>query len=314
MDMARRLRHCCEYAGAAVALLLARILPFGALCFIARRLASLAFALMRGRRETAIGNILMTGVARDRREAARIARESFASLALTVVESVTVPRMLASPARAARVKIDVDAPPETMAAFEKQGCGFMLVSAHLGNWELAAKVCSRWKQVTGIARRMDNPLVQALMERRGVRDGMRTIDKHDAHPMKIVRVLKRGGVLALLMDQHASGDSALTVDFLGIPARTYGTPAALQRLTGAPIVFGAAIRNGPLDFTLHFSEPVHYSFGAGTADDDILAATRDVAARLGDYIRRWPEQYLWAHRRWKAKGAGRLQVRPAASR
>jgi len=300
--MPRRLRNIAEYAGAACALFLVRALPFGAACFLARRLASLAFMLMRGRREIAIGNILGTGVASDRREATRIARESFASLALTVVESVTVPQMLANPARAARVKIEVDAPPETIAAFKNPGCGFMLVSAHLGNWELAAKVCSRWKQVTGIARKMDNPLVQGLMERQGVRDGMQTIDKHDAHPMKIVRVLKRGGALALLMDQHASGASALTVDFLGIPARTYCTPAVLQRLTGAPIVFGAAIRNGPLDFTLHFSQPVHYSFGAETAEADTLAATRDVAARLGDYIRRWPGQYLWAHRRWKVCG------------
>lgn len=299
--MLTRIRHFCEYLGAGAALFLARVLPPGALMALARGLAALAFRLMRRRRAIAIGNLLRTGLAGDRREAAHLARQSFQSLALTVVESVVVPPMLADPSRAAKVRIGVEAPPETLAALQDGGQGVILVSAHLGNWELAAKVCSKWKQVTGIARRMDNPLVQRLMERRGVRSGMQTIDKHDAHPMKIVRVLRRREMLALLVDQHASGDTACTVDFLGLPARSYTTPAVLQRLTGAPIIIGAAIRNGPLDFTLHFSEPIRYGLGKEASEADILAATQDIANRLGACIRRWPAQYLWAHRRWKLR-------------
>jgi KDO2-lipid IV(A) lauroyltransferase len=137
------------------------------------------------------------------------------------------------------------------------------------------------------------------MERRGIRDGMDTIDKHDAHPMKIVRVLKRGEILAMLVDQHANGDSACTIDFLGLPARSYTTPAVLQRLTGAPVVIGAAIRNGPLDFTIHFSEPLRYGLSKSSGEAEIVAATQDMANRLAAHILRRPEQYLWAHRRWK---------------
>ncbi|MBR0055970.1 MAG: lysophospholipid acyltransferase family protein, partial [Kiritimatiellae bacterium] len=245
----------------------------------------------------AVDNILAAGIARGRRDAARMARRSFQSLAQTVAESVTAPPLLSR--HPGRVKIALDAPPETLAALHDPARGVILVSAHLGNWELAAKVCSAHKRVTGIARRMDNPLVQRLMERRGVRDGMDTIDKHDAHPMKIVRVLKRHEMLALLVDQHASGDGAVTIDFMGRPARSYTTPAVLQRLTGAPILVGAAIRNGPLDFSLHFSEPIDYALGRGATDADILRATQDIASRLAALIRRWPDQYLWAHRRWK---------------
>lgn len=297
--MKHPVRYRVEYAGAWLGLALAAFLPHGALCAAARGLGSLAFAVLPRRRRIAVDNLLKTGVAPDRREASRLARRSFQSLALTVAESITVPRLLAGPG-AARVKIAVEAPPETLAALNNPAKGIILVSAHLGNWELAAKVCSRHKPVTGIARKMDNPLVQQLMERRGVRAGMRTIDKHDAHPMKIVRVLKRGEMLALLVDQHASGDNAATIDFLGRPARSYTTPAVLQRLTGAPILVGAAIRNGPLDFTLHFSECIDCGLGKDATDEDVRRATQGLADRLGDYIRRWPDQYLWAHRRWKA--------------
>lgn len=300
----RAFRHCLEYAGARVALSLAGLLPPAALLRVAPGLAALAFALMRRRRRVAVENLLAAGVAGSRREAVRIARLSFMSLAETVAESVAIPGMLEDPAKAGRVQIDIDAPPETLAALGDKSRGIILVSAHLGNWELAAKVCSRRKPVTGIARKMDNPLVQRLMERKGVRKGMETIDKHDAHPMKIVRVLRRGEMLALLVDQHASGETACTVDFLGRPARSYTTPAVLQRLTGAPILVGAAIRNAPFYFTLHFSKPIDYGLGKSSGDAEILAATQDIADRLGVLIRRWPQEYLWAHRRWKVKGGG----------
>lgn len=294
----RKLRHRVEYAGARLALALAALLPPRALLALARGLASLAFSMMGGRRSIAVDNLMSTGVAQDRHDAERIARLSFQSIALAVVESLIVPRLLAEP-DARRVRISVDAPPETLAALDNPDQGIILVSAHIGNWELAAKVCSRHKQVTGIARKMNNPLVQELIERRGIRDGMNTIDKHDAHPMKIVRVLRRHEMLALLVDQHASGENAVTIGFLGKPAKSYTTPAILQRLTGAPILVGAAIRNGPLDFTLHFSEPIYFGLGKDSGDIDILRATQSIADRLCAYIRRWPEQYLWAHRRWK---------------
>lgn len=283
---------------------LAGVLPPAAVLRMARAAATLGFALMRRRRGIAVRNLLATGVAKNRREAVRIARESFRSLAETVAESIVIPGMLADPGTAGRVRISFDAPPETMAALDDPSMGIILVSAHLGNWELAAKVCSAHKQVTGIARRMDNPLIQRMMDRRGVRDGMNTIDKHDAHPMKIVRVLRRGEMLAVLVDQHASGDAACTVDFLGLSARSYTTPAVLQRLTGAPILVGAAIRNAPFDFTLHFSAPIDYGLGKSAGNAEITAATQDIADRLGAYIRRWPEEYLWAHRRWKKEDNG----------
>lgn len=296
----RWLRYRIEYLLAVTALWLATVLPWRATLWVARAAAEAGFILMRKRRKIAIENLLATGVAEDRHEAKRIARHSFQSIAETVAESIVIPRLVAKGDDAASLlKVEIDASPETKALMIEPGHGVILVSAHIGNWELAAKMCSRKKQVTGIARRMDNPLVQRLLERRGIRQGMKTIDKHDAHPMKIVRVLKNGETLAILVDQHSPGDNAVTIEFLGLPARSYTTPAVLQRLTRAPIVVGAAIRNGPMDFTLHFSEPLGYGLGRGTGEEDILKATQDMAERLGQYIRKWPEQYLWAHRRWK---------------
>lgn len=290
----RRVKESTEFHAARVAVWLAKKISPEHACALARAFGRLAFAVLGKRRRTALDNILKAGVAADRREAKAIARKSFESMALTIIESFVLPRM---PDAAERAVVDIS--PGTVAALEQLKRGVIMVSGHLGNWEVGAQAVSKYKPLTGIVRPMNNARVQKLMDDAKMRADFETIDKHSGKPMDMVRALKRDRALAILTDQHASGDGAVSIDFFGRKAAAYSTPVVLQRLTGSPILFSYSIREGFMRFRVCFSEPIFYTISKDNKDADILAATQDLATRLEKVIRRYPDQYLWAHRRWK---------------
>ncbi len=293
--VSKRCRHACEYHAARLGLaLIDRVKPATA-CLLAERLADAAFVVAGKRRRIAIDNLLSSGVAASAAEARRLARASFRHLACVIVESLHLPRLLAG--EHWEKSLVVEMPPATRALLEAPARGVILVSGHLGNWEAGAQVMARFKPLTGVARAMNNPRVQELLERRRMRGDFETIDKHAASPMQMVRALRRGRILALLTDQHAR-NNGVRVSFFGRPAWTHTSPAVLHRLTGAPIVFGHICREGVLRYRFVLSEPLAYAAGAERAAD-MLRITQELAERLEAAIRKQPEQYLWLHRRWK---------------
>lgn len=292
-------RHACEYWAARCGLRLIRSLGPATACRLAGALAALAFLMAGKRRRIAIENLLLSGITTSQRRARRIARASFQHLACVVVESFFTQRLFDNPDISDAIEMAM--PQAAREILAKPGVGVLLVSGHLGNWELAAQVVSRDKPLTGVARAMDNPRVQELLLSSRMRGNFETIDKHLSRPMELIRILRRGRILALLTDQHASA-GGLVIPFFGRPAATYPTPAVLHRLTRAPIIIGAPIRVGTLRYRFIASEPLYYDF----SDDrqaDIHAITCDLALRLEALIRQYPEQYLWAHRRWKVPTA-----------
>ena len=98
--------------------------------------------------------------------------------------------------------------------------------------------------------------------------------------------------MTILMDQHTSKGMPLT--FLGRPAKTYTTATRLAMRTGHPIVVGSFVRVAPYRYRLVGGEPLSFP-----KDADRTACTQQLNDRLGEAIRRYPEQYLWAHRRWR---------------
>ncbi|MDD5705457.1 MAG: hypothetical protein PHR35_05995 [Kiritimatiellae bacterium] len=293
--MSSRLQHACEYQAARLGLALIEHCDPATACRVAGALAELGFRLLGKRRRIALANLRQSGVAVSPAEARRLARASFRHLACVIVESFHAPKRLNSDAW--QESLTLEMPPATRALLETPGRGLIMVSGHLGNWEIGAQVLARFKPLTGVARAMNNPRVQALLESRQMRGDFVTVDKHTANPMQLVRALRRGRILALLTDQHAR-DNSVPIDFFGRPARTYTTPAVLHLLTEAPILFGYSVREGVLRYRFILSEPLVYPT-SGDRDADVLRITRDLAKRLEDAIREHPGQYLWMHRRWK---------------
>jgi KDO2-lipid IV(A) lauroyltransferase len=303
MGWLRNARYAIEYGAARATLAGLRRLAPARACRVAEALGDAAFVLLRGRRRIAATNILAAGVAATPQQAARLARASFRHFAVLAAETF-------HPAAARAWEeggIVLDAPEDTRRLLAAPGQGVLLVSAHLGNWEVPLRTLARIKPLAAVARPMNNPKVQALLERLGLRAAIEVIPKRAANPLRLVGALRRGRVLAILIDQHAP-DNRVWVPFFGRPAATYTTPAVLHLLTGIPLVCGYALREGVLRYRVCLGPPRAFAPGPDRGAD-LERITAALTRELEDGIRRRPEQYLWAHRRWReVEDGGSIQV------
>jgi len=289
------LRHYLEYAGLRGFIgLIDRMSPRASIK-LSSTLADMFYALNAGRRNTAIDNILKSGITEKQESAARIARESFRNFAIMIVESLK--SHTAFNADNWREKLEVNIPEKTMSLLNDPAQGVILVSGHFGNWEIAAQLMSYLKPVVGVTRKMNNPYTDKLMNERKPRNRFRLTPKRDADSTRFLNILKKGEMLALMIDQHAR-DHNIPIDFFGRPAQTYTTPAMLHLVTKTPICFGYCLRTGPMSYTLNASEPVTVR-STGNKRKDVELIMTDLTKRLEAVIREHPEQYLWAHRRWR---------------
>jgi KDO2-lipid IV(A) lauroyltransferase len=115
--------------------------------------------------------------------------------------------------------------------------------------------------------------------------------------MRFVSVLKRGEALAVLIDQHG-GTRGLPTEFFGTETPTHTVAARLHRLTGSPICFGYCIRTGLMRFKLTMPKPIVRAPTDNKAED-VRAIIEMLNRELEQAIRQHPDQYLWAHRRWR---------------
>jgi KDO2-lipid IV(A) lauroyltransferase len=176
--------------------------------------------------------------------------------------------------------------------------GAIFVTAHLGPWEMFGMLARHWGiSLTSVYRPVKNPYIDRFMWRYRAAHGQTLVPKYGAVPA-LLRVLRHGGYIALLVDQHAK-DEGLWAPFLGRPASTTPAPALLALRTGAPIVTGYARRlPGLYRFEVFCDEPL-YVRPTGDRSADVRNATVEVNRRLESYVREVPDQWLWMHRRWR---------------
>lgn len=298
--MARsRILNLVEYGLARVGIAAVDTIPSGVSLAVARGIGDLAYLFLPGRRKTAIGNLLRTGVAGDRPTAARIARASFRHFAMVTVEALIASRRITPDNLPEHAEIEV--PEATAKLLDDPNQGVLLVQGHLGNWEVVGHIVSFRKRLVAVARRMNNPLFRRLFERRNSRCNIEIIDKHSNDRYSLLRALRTGSSLGLIADQHAASHG-MAVPFFGIPAMTVVSPARLHLATGCPLVCGYGVRVAPLRFKLVYSEPLTFDL-TGDKDADTFTILSELNRRIEGYIRLYPEQYLWSHRRWRVPAA-----------
>jgi KDO2-lipid IV(A) lauroyltransferase len=290
-----KIRFSGEYALASSALTLLDKASLTAALKTGAALADLWYCFDFRRRRLAASNIRRAGIAATRVEAAKTARQSFRHFAYVLVESIKAREVMGSDNWQDFVELNI--PDETMDLLQERGRGVLLVSGHLGNWEIAAHILSYIKPVAGITRPMKNPLVEQLVQQRKPGRDFTTIPKRNSNPRRFLDVLRRGHVLALLMDQYAREKGA-SIPFFGHPASTHTSPAMLHLVTRTPVCFGCCIRTAPLSYRLIASEPLVFE-RSGNKKDDVNRILTRLNGLLEDAIRKYPEQYLWAHRRWR---------------
>jgi len=175
--------------------------------------------------------------------------------------------------------------------------GLIFVTGHLGNWELAgAYVAARGIPLDAIARRMSNPLFDRYLTETRSRIGMVVV--HDADAVRRTpRSLRDNRAVAFLADQGVLGLASTFVPFFGRPAKTPRGPAVFALRLRVPVVFGVAVRQPGGKYRLVF-EPVLVE-DTGDRDRDVDTIVARYTATLERWVRRYPEQYFWHHRRWR---------------
>ena len=184
----------------------------------------------------------------------------------------------------------------------RQGRGVLFATAHLGNWELSAYAHALLAApMNVVVRPLDNPRIDALVERRRARSGNRMIFKKD-FARSILKALGANEAVGILVDQNSSADAGVFVDFFGVKACAGTGFAKLAAHSGASVIPGFALwSEEERRYVLRFYPPVEMT---GDAERD----TQAVQSKLEEVIRQYPDQWLWIHRRWKTRPAGEPEL------
>lgn len=192
----------------------------------------------------------------------------------------------------------VESPDLTLVRkLNQEGKGLILVTGHLGNWEVAGNTLSTVFTVNGLSREFTNPHIRRFIYRYRRAFGQKIIYANKGlEPM--VECLERNECLALLPDKRLRS-SRLQVEFFGRIVKAPTSPAILSWRSGAPILTGASFRIGHSSrFRLESGELIRPDY-AVRKGAEIRRMTQAYMSSLEDLIRRQPEQWIWVHDRWK---------------
>lgn len=256
------------------------------------------YPLLAKRRRVAVGNIIRAGVTDDPVEADRIARQAFGHLAGHICEALKIGNVVTS--ENWREHIIFDGPDEAWRLLlDSPGLPILILTGHHGAWEAGASVISFSRPMIAVARKMNNPFVERFLKQKHFRGDITIVPKKMGFSAGLLKDWKeRGAAMTLLMDQHAGPRHGIKVDFMGSPAYTHTSPARLHLMSGAPILVGSFIRESAFKYRMVTGHPLSFT-PTGDRQSDTLALLSEINARLSAVIRRFPEQYLWAHKRWK---------------
>ena len=185
----------------------------------------------------------------------------------------------------------------------ERGKGVLVLTGHLGAWELSSFYHSLMGMPMGmVIRRLDNPLVDAFVNRIRCQYGNRVIHKDD-FARGLIASMRAGETVGILMDTNMTPPQGVFVPFFGVQACTASGMARIAAKTGAAVLPGFLLwEERERRYVLHFGEelPVVHT---GDAEQDALTNTAVFTAAIERYIRQYPEQWLWMHRRWKTRPA-----------
>ncbi len=192
---------------------------------------------------------------------------------------------------------------ENYAHAQSQGHGVFFLTAHFGNWELGSFAHGVYGYPCHfVVREMDNPLLNDFINRYRCLSGGTAIEKSE-FARGVLRAFAQGHAVGVLSDQNMLANEGAFVDFFGIPACTTTGPARVARKTGAAVILGLVIWDKNLKkYRLRF-DPVEW-IKRDDPEEEILANTANFTRRIEDYVRRYPDQWLWVHRRWKTRPPG----------
>ncbi|MBI4618045.1 MAG: hypothetical protein HY720_30860 [Planctomycetes bacterium] len=289
-------RFRIEYALVRLVATVLLALSFRAACRLAGLFGRLAARVDRRHRRVGIENLdRVYGDRLSRAEKVDLLTRSQEGLALGLVELLWASRILRPETIDRHFESEEH---ERHGGVFRHPRGAVLVSGHLGNFYMASPFLSaRGVRFVGVARELDNPLLEAWVDRLRGSERASYVHKRGAMLDMLGALGRPGVVLGVLIDQNA-GSSGKFVDFLGSPASTFSAPALVAKKKKVPILVGAVIRVAPMLFRFEVSDVATEEEVASIGTDALVAR---LSAAFGELVRRHPDQWMWTHRRWKSR-------------
>jgi Kdo2-lipid IVA lauroyltransferase/acyltransferase len=298
------MREALEFAFAWTLLTAFRLLPRRAALAAGAGMGAIAWLILPRLRRTGLRNLELAFPALPPEERRRILRNLYRNLGHQLAEFCQMPKFTAenTPGR-----IRYEGLENYLSARDKSA-GVLIVTAHLGAWELS----SFWHSLMGhpmtmVIRRLDNPRVDRLVN--GIRclHGNRVVHKDD-FARGLLAAMHRGDTVGILMDTNMTPPQGVFVPFFGVPACTASGLARVALRTGAAVLPGFMVwEPSEGKYVLRFGAEIAL-LRTGDDERDVIENTARFTAAIEDAIRRHPDQWLWVHRRWKTRPAGEAPV------
>lgn len=293
-------QHRLEAAALQLLVTAVGVLPRRAARAVGAGIGALVWMLLGRLRKTGLRNLEMAFPEKSDAERRAILRGVYRSLGWQIGEFCKMRHYTAEQASAF---IRYDGLEHYLAARD-EGRGVLVLTGHLGAWELS----SFYHSLVGhpmslVIRRLDNPLVDEFVNKVRCLHGNRVIHKDD-FARGLLTAMHRGETVGILMDTNMTPPQGVFVPYFGIEACTATALARVALKTGAAVLPGFLLWEAAEQrYVLRFGEPLEL-VKTGDAERDVLANTALFTATIEAYVRRYPEQWLWVHRRWKTRPAG----------
>jgi Kdo2-lipid IVA lauroyltransferase/acyltransferase len=294
------MREALEYAFAWTLLTAFRLLPRRAAMTAGALSGAVAWHALPRLRRTGLRNLELAFPDRPQAERERILRKLYESLGRQLAEFCQMSRYTVENTRG-RIRYEGL---EHYVSARDRGAGVLIVTAHLGAWELS----SFWHSLMGypmtmVIRRLDNPRIDRLVNHIRCLHGNRVVHKDD-FARGLLAAMHRGDTVGILMDTNMTPPQGVFVPFFGVPACTASGLARVALRTGAAVLPGFMVWEANEGrYVLRFGKEIALS-KSGDDERDVLENTARFTAAIEAAVREYPDQWLWVHRRWKTRPNG----------
>jgi KDO2-lipid IV(A) lauroyltransferase len=295
-----KLQIYSEYYAARIALGTLGLFPLAWSMKIGETLSLLPYKLAKRLRFVGFRNLELALPELSRIEHEKILRGTFESLGRQLGMLSHLSRMSAEKVREL---VDIEGIEHFQRAVARKH-GKLLFTAHFGGWELSHIVSSVYGfSVNVVARRLDNPMLENMVETMRTALGSRTIDKSTS-ARTMFRLLKKGAFIGILVDLNTQEHEGIFVDFFGHPASTTTGLSKLALYTDATVLPAFAIwQKDKKRYLLKACEPLEIP-KSEDMEENIKVLTQAMTAKVEEFVRAYPDQWMWIHKRWNTQPIG----------
>ena len=256
-------------------------------------LALFFYFLVPIRKDVVIKNLTFVFSDLREKEIKRLAYKNYKSFMIFFIEMLCLPKLSKDQIMAMIFKEDV----QILVEKRNEKKGVILLTAHFGNWEVAALAASYNLNLrfNVVAKSLRNNLVDDWINKMRTSGINEVINMHNIR--KSLEVLKNNEILAILGDQRGPQEG-IKIKFFGKETSVFTGPAAFAVKTGAPIVYMIIVRQPDYKYKIYAQE-ISLNNLPNNEEDQIVELTKRHMALLEEYIRKYPEQWFWMHNRWK---------------